>query len=323
MDQSVKSSSSIPNLFTLKDIIVTTIISVGYMLIAYLLVGYKTDQLFLVFLFNCMYYGSFATRRFITGFSIFIVYWIVFDFMKAIPNYNYNQVNIESLYNAEKYFFGIPQGGRFLTPNEYLALNTTSFLDVLTGFFYLCWVPVPLLFSAYMFFKNRRQFLYFALTFFLVNLLGFVVYYIYPAAPPWYVQQHGFVFEPLTPGNSAGLQRFDRYFNIEIFKSLYNKSSNVFAAMPSLHSSYPVIVLYSGLRNKLGWMNVPFATIMVGIWFAAIYTSHHYILDVIGGIICAICAILIFDKMLLPNKRFQLFIGNFLKKMAVSGKVLR
>ncbi|MNL81412.1 PAP2 superfamily protein [compost metagenome] len=34
--------------------------------------------------------------------------------------------------------------------------------------------------------------------------------------------------------------------------------------------------------------------IMVGIWFSAVYTSHHYVLDVLAGILCAITGIALF-----------------------------
>jgi membrane-associated phospholipid phosphatase len=34
---------------------------------------------------------------------------------------------------------------------------------------------------------------------------------------------------------------------------------------------------------------------MVGIWFSAIYTSHHYVLDVLAGITCAIVGIALFS----------------------------
>ena len=132
----------------------------------------------------------------------------------------------------------------------------------------------------------------------MVNLLGFCVYYIYPAAPPWYIQQYGFDFIANTKGNTAGLSRFDAYFGVEIFKGLYEKSSNVFAAMPSLHSSYPLIVFYYGVRNKLGWINLLLAIITLGIWFAAVYSSHHYVLDVLAGITCAILGIGLFQKIL-------------------------
>lgn len=278
-----------------KNIGIVSAISVAYLLVSYFLVGYKSDQLVLLGIFNLCFYATNTTRRFILGFSIFIVYWIIFDYMKAFPNYNYNDVAIGELYNAEKKLFGIHFNNGVLTPNEYLYLKRTSFVDVFSGLFYLCWIPVPLAFAAYLFYRNKEQFLRFAFTFVLVNLLGFIIYYAYPAAPPWYIQVHGFKFQPLTQGNMAGLARFDKFFNINLFKSIYAKGSNVFAAMPSLHSSYPIIVLYYGIKNRLGAINVFFAIVMAGIWFTAVYASHHYILDVLAGIICAILGIALFN----------------------------
>jgi hypothetical protein len=296
-----------------KDLPLTLGISALYLVLSYFLVGYKTDQLVLIGIFNVLYYVSAITRKFIIGFSIFIVYWIIYDYMKAFPNYNYNAVHIEDLYNFEKSVFGIEQGGKLLTPNEYWLLHTNSFLDVLTGFFYLMWVPVPLAFAAFLFFSNeRRNFLNFLLTFVWVNLLGFVVYYLYPAAPPWYVQQHGFEFIAGTPGNTAGLVRFDNFFGIELFKSIYSKGSNVFAAMPSLHSAYPLIVVYYGTKGKFRKANIFFITVMVGIWFAAVYTSHHYLADVLAGITTATIGIISFNW-LKERKPLANFIQSMLK----------
>ena len=290
-------NSSNKRLFATKDLLITSVVSAAYLLLSYWLIGYKQDQLTLVILFNVCYYLSFITRKFILGFAIFIVFWIIFDFMKAFPNYHYQEVHIQSLYETEKKWFGIADAGKIITPNEYWANHSTQFLDILTGLFYLSWVPVPLGFAAFLFFKNRRWFLEFSLTFLFVNILGFIIYYVYPAAPPWYVQQYGFDFLAGTPGNTAGLHRFDTYFDVSIFKSLYEKSSNVFAAMPSLHSAYPLIVLYFGWRFQLKWINIFFATVMLGIWFAAVYTSHHYVLDVLAGITCAIIGIIVFSRL--------------------------
>lgn len=281
-----------------KSISVLTFLSAAYMLLSYFLVGYKGDEVVLIVLCNSLFYISPATRKFILGFSIFLVYWIIFDYMKAFPNYNYNAVHIADLYNFEKHIFGINLNGAILTPNEYFAAKGTTFLDIITGLFYLCWIPVPLSFAAYLFFKNKRQFLYFALTFLLVNLLGFVVYYVYPAAPPWYVQQHGFAFQPLKLASTGGLGKFDAYFHIGLFKSIYSKGSNVFAAMPSLHSAYPVIVVYYAFKNRLGVVKFLFALVMAGIWFTAVYASHHYILDVLAGIFCATIGITLFNVLI-------------------------
>ncbi|GGH00369.1 phosphatase PAP2 family protein [Pedobacter zeae] len=305
------------NFYNIRNIYLTVAISVGYLLLSILLVGFKTDQLVLIFIFNTLFFISKGTRRFILGFSIFIVYWILFDYMKAFPNYLFNQVHIEDLYTLEKELFGIHYHGLILTPNEYWKINSTAFLDVLTGFFYLMWVPVPLAFATYLFFKNKEQFVQFSLTFVWVNLLGFVVYYAFPAAPPWYVQEHGFEFIAKTAGNTAGLARFDHYFGITLFHGIYSKGSNVFAAMPSLHSSYPVIVVYYGLKNRLGKINIFFFTVMFGIWFSAVYTSHHYMLDVLAGITCAFLGIVSF-RWLMRYTGFKRLITGLIR--AIDGK---
>lgn len=299
------------NKITVKSVIVVFAITIAYFLLSWLLVGFKSDQLVLAAIFNGMFFLSGISRKFILGFSIFIVYWIIFDYMKAFPNYNYNPVHIADLYNLEKHLFGINVNGKLLTPNEYLRINGNTFIDVCAGIFYLCWIPVPLAFAGFLFFHNRRQFLYFSLSFVLVNFIGFVIYYLYPAAPPWYVQYNGFVFHPLTHGNTGGLAKFDAYFHAGIFKSIYAKGSNVFAAMPSLHSSYPVIVLYYGLKNRFWILSVFFSIVMFGIWFTAVYASHHYVLDVLAGITSAICAITIFNLLINRVAFFKKLIDRY------------
>jgi len=294
-----------------RSIITVSLLSIAYLLLSAWIVGFKSDQLVLVGIFNTCFYVSDITRKFIIGFSVFIVYWMLFDYMKAVPNYAFNNVHIADLYNFEKKLFSINVNGALLTPNEYWKLNAKNTLDIIAGLFYLCWIPVPLGFGAFLFFKNRRQFLCFAMTFFVVNLLGFIIYYSFPAAPPWYIQEHGFVFHANTPGSTGGLARFDHYFNVNVFSSIYQKGSNVFAAMPSLHSAYPVIVIYYGLKNKLGFVNIILATVMVGIWLTAVYTSHHYILDVVAGIICAIAGISLFNFMLAKVRPFRKFVDRY------------
>lgn len=304
--------SSKNTLYTLQDFLITTGLSLAYLVLSYFLIGFKSDQVVLVTIFNVGYYASAFSRKFILGFSIFIVYWIIFDYMKAFPNYHFNEVSTTELYNFEKFWFGIRENGAVLTPNEYFLAHYRVEIDVISGFFYLMWIPVPLAFAAFLFFKDRRQFLYFSLTFVLVNLIGFVIYYLYPAAPPWYMQLHGGDFIANTPGNTGGLARFDRFFDAPVFASIYSKSSNVFAAMPSLHSSYPVIVVYYGLRNRLGWFNLFFTIVMFGIWFTAVYTSHHYLLDVLAGIVCAIVAIFLFNY-LVANTGLKRLLDKYAK----------
>ncbi|MVN75303.1 phosphatase PAP2 family protein [Hymenobacter sp. HMF4947] len=287
------------------------VISIAYLLFSYFLIGFRSEQLVLIGICNACYYLSNTTRRFITGFSIFVIFWVLYDYMKAFPNYAYRAVDIAQLYTTEKSLFGIHTAGKILTPNEYWLLNGNSVLDVACGIFYLCWVPIPLGFAGYLFFKNRKLFFEFSLTFLLVNILGFIVYYLHPAAPPWYVQQHGFEFQPLTMGSTAGLVKFDSFFGVNIFKSIYAKNSNIFAAMPSLHSAYPVIVLFYASKNKSGIATAAFFVVMVGIWFSAVYTSHHYVLDVLAGIAISLTGIAIVRLLLAKSSVFNRFVNYF------------
>lgn len=296
---------------SLKEMIYVFVISFIYLIASAFLIDYKIDQLVLVIIFNALYFSSYTTRRLALGFLIFIVFWVIFDFMKTLPNYLFNSVHIEDLYLREKKWFGITENGVILTPNEYANSHSKIELDVLSGFFYINWVPIPLLFACYLFKKNKLLFLKFSLSFLLVNLIGFVIYYLYPAAPPWYVKEFGFELNIGTPGNTAGLKRFDEFFNVTIFHSLYSKSSNVFAAMPSLHSAYPVIIFYYALKNRLWLLSLFFFIFMIGIWFSAVYTGHHYVQDVLAGALCAITGILVFNFMIMKITYFKLLIYKY------------
>jgi membrane-associated phospholipid phosphatase len=130
------------------------------------------------------------------------------------------------------------------------------------------------------------------------------------------MQQYGTHFIAGTKGNTAGLSRFDSITGLNVFHNLYAKSSNVFAAMPSLHSAYPLIVVYFGLQKKVSPVTTfLFATVMLGIWFAAIYTSHHYVLDVLAGIAAALLGIFVFKKILLKAGWFRYFLQTFLERL--------
>lgn len=58
-------------------------------------------------------------------------------------------------------------------------------------------------------------------------------------------------------------------------------------------------------------VNILFTTVTVGIWFAAVYLSHHYVLDVLAGITSAIVGISLFNMILSRSSGFKRFIDNY------------
>lgn len=254
-----------------------------------------------------------TTRRLIVALLPFVVFGISYDWMNIVPNYHVNPVDIRGLYETEKSLFGIATSAGVLTPNEFFAIHTSGFMDFMAGVFYLCWVPVPILFGVWLYFNRQyKVYIHFALVFLFVNLLGFTYYYIHPAAPPWYVASHGFDFILGTPGEVAGLGKFDEMTGLGIFNGLYSRNSNVFAALPSLHAAYMLIAFIYSLRARCSWwLRSLFAVICLGIWFTAVYTSHHYIIDVLSGITCTFIGYIIFEYVLMRIPAFSRFIDRY------------
>jgi hypothetical protein len=232
--------------------------------------------------------------------------------MRIYPNYQVNSIDIKGLYDLEKSLFGINEGGNIITPCEYFSIHHCTIADAFAGIFYLCWVPVPIAFGLWLYFKDKYLYLKYAMVFLFVNLIGFAGYYIHPAAPPWYAINYGFVPIINTPGNVGGLGRFDQLIGFPIFHSIYGRNANVFAAIPSLHAAYMLVALIYAIMKKCNIAIITlFAIIMVGIWCTAVYASHHYIIDVTLGIACALLGTLIFEKGLLKLNGFKKFVSNY------------
>lgn len=277
-------------------------------------VGLRPEHIYISILLALMLFVSGASRRLIVALLPFVVFGISYDWMNIVPNYHVNPVDIRGLYETEKSLFGIATAAGTVTPNEFFALHTSTFMDFMAGVFYLCWVPVPILFGVWLYFDRQyKVYLHFALVFLFVNLLGFTYYYIHPAAPPWYVASHGFDFQLGTPGEVAGLGKFDEMTGLGIFHGLYSRNSNVFAALPSLHAAYMLIAFIYSLKARCGWwLRTLFAVICAGIWFTAVYTSHHYIIDVLLGITCTLLGFVLFEYVLMKIPAFSRFIDRYI-----------
>ncbi len=118
----------------------------------------------------------------------------------------------------------------------------------------------------------------------LLNLLAFATWVLYPAAPPWYVDQYGLGPVVLdAPSSAAGLSRLDDVLGIGIVKGYYAQSVNVFGAMPSVHVAVPTLV--ACVTAGMGWRWFLPALLFLGLMaFGAVYFQHHYVLDVLAGL---------------------------------------
>ncbi len=205
--------------------------------------------------------------------------------------------HVAAPYMLEKQLFGVPSPNGTLTLNEWFGQHLHPVLDFNAGGAYLTFIGVFILLAAYFTRRihfdadpgptaSRRPWSVHApaWSFLVVNVLGFATWFLYPAAPPWYVDIYGLDTILLdVPMNPARTLRFDALFGTSFFTGMYDAGSNPFGAIPSLHVSYPVISVVFAMRLERFRL---FAVVFSGlVGFAAVYLNHHYLIDVLLGIV--------------------------------------
>ena len=114
---------------------IVLLFSVLYFLLVKYTTGFRGDHLLFIVLINALYFFSDTTQRFVKGFSFFIVYWIIYDSMKAWPNFEFRPVDIQNLYELEKQLFGIRENGTTLIPSEFFRQHHGTIPDLVSSFF--------------------------------------------------------------------------------------------------------------------------------------------------------------------------------------------
>ena len=170
-------------------------------------------------------------------------------------------------------------------PHQILAKFANPVFDCLAAIPYLLHFPLPVLMILHKLIDKRRRS---TLLFYIwcagwVNFVGVAIQFVFPTAPPWYMDS--VVFSPgggeLKAGyNEAGFHRLDAVLGFPLFHKLYSASPVKFGAFPSLHVAWPTIVLVSD-----PWISERFAKLHV-LWitWAALYSNHHYGVDALGAI---------------------------------------
>lgn len=193
-----------------------------------------------------------------------------------------NPPNYEILQDIEMFVFD------GYLPHRILSSHPLLLLDFLAAIPYLVHFPLPFLFGYYLYATPRRRkqlpaFVWFAGW---VNLLAVLVQLFYPTAPPWFRDsmyvRNGEVLARVE--NEAGFARIDAFLNIKLFHSIYGASPVKFGAMPSLHIAWPACILMAKPwgSTRIGIIH------LIWIFWAALYSNHHYAIDGIAGILLVV-----------------------------------
>ncbi|OLC78770.1 MAG: hypothetical protein AUH83_01635 [Deltaproteobacteria bacterium 13_1_40CM_4_68_19] len=216
----------------------------------------------------------------------YLLYALVYDSMRWYADYIRSPIiHVHEPYDFDLHWFGI----HGLTPNEWLQRHTSAPLDLVCGLAYtpMFFIGESVLLSIYFIAKGKiRRAERFTWIFVISNFIGFAFYYLYPAAPPWYVSDHGFAVDLSVHASPAGAIRFDHLIGIPLMQGFYGKSADVFGAIPSLHVVYPFLALIYGWYLRR--FRLIAAAYFLLVCFAAVYLNHHYLLDIFLGLAIAL-----------------------------------
>jgi len=238
-------------------------------------------------------------------FVLFIVFWqILWSLAPHIPRDIRPTIDVRSLSAWDRGMF-------IVLPHQVLSHIQSPALDIFTAIPYTIHIVWPFVFVIWCFFKRRELTLPYMNCFGLLSLLAVCVELVFPTAPPWYYEKYG--YEPASydlQGDPAGLARVDTMFNTTFYLDTFVKSPVVFGAFPSLHVAWPTLICLFLCMNVLFSWKTRWIPIFYVAWvsFAVVYLQHHYVADVLGGMLLAWSVY----EVLGPHRR--LFQKSFLSK---------
>ena len=134
-----------------------------------------------------------GTRAQLLPFAIIFVDYL--SLRSYVSSLRPDEINIENLICWERTLFG-----GVLPPvwiqERFFDQALTPLLDVLSNCLCLMHFPLPIIFALWLHWKHPYRYWTAMSGFLLLSLLGFVSYLCFPAAPPWWATQNGFIGEP-------------------------------------------------------------------------------------------------------------------------------
>ncbi len=257
--------------------------------------GLRGDHLLMGALLLALYYAGPFTHSFFYFMLPLFLMAVVYDGHGLFTDLFRGVIRVEEPYLIEKELFGIRTADGILIPAQWWQLHTHAALDFITGLAYISFIQVFVLTGLFFRFRlgrtgnacwnaeeirDRAPAMMWGL--FWLNIIACITYYLYPTAPPWYVDLYGFGPAQLdAPPNPAGGSRFDALMGVTLYSEFYSRTPNLFAAIPSTHVAYPLLAVFFAFKFKS--LRIFCLTFYLLICFSAVYLNHHYILDILWG----------------------------------------
>jgi membrane-associated phospholipid phosphatase len=152
-------------------------------------------------------------------------------------------------------------------------------LDIANWTYFNCQFTVTILFLLWVYSRRNDSFAFIRNVVLTADFIGIVGYIAFPTAPPRMLSRLGFV-DTLEATS------------VNHHSSLISGLANPYAAMPSLHTTYAVLIGVSGvLLTRHLWAKALWSLYPALVVFSIVATGNHFILDAVAGLAVLILAV--------------------------------
>jgi membrane-associated phospholipid phosphatase len=237
-------------------------------------------------------------RTFFLDWAPLFAFWLVYDRLRLIQSLLYARVAVESPFMIERAAFGWMSGGdvpahwahAWLTSHSGALALSVEWIAQIIYFSHLFVVPVVII-GLWILGVSRQEhrgsFLRHIRAFTILNFAAIVLYLLLPVAPPWWVSLNG-----MTQPTAALVSQANMAAAMPgaLIQGMIRNASQWFAAVPSLHGAYPVLLLLLFPRSKNRVAFSIIALYAAGMWISTVLLNQHYIIDLVAGALLAIAA---------------------------------
>jgi hypothetical protein len=232
-------------------------------------------------------YATPRTKRLFVGLLPMAILGVVYDSMRWVKDLGVTaaKVHVCDLRAIDMRIASVTVNGEPGSVHDWIQLHPSTPLALVSAIPYGTFLYVALAFAVFLYVKDYPRMLRFGWCFLLLNVVGFVTYHLYPAAPPWYFHTHGcHVDLAARASEGEALAHVDTMLGFPYFHAFYGRSADVFGAVPSLHVGYPSLILLFGWP-VFRWPGRLFAlAFLTTMCVGAVYLDHHWIFDVLVGL---------------------------------------
>jgi len=249
-----------------------------------------TDLVFVVLLIVFVTYGS--GLEFLKRFSPFVALLVSYDALRGLVPHVSKHVHYTEMVTFDRWL------GLGELPTAWLQRSlhagTLHWYDAVFFGIYLMHFVTPVLAGVLVWRLREPGYWRYMWSFVVVSYAAFLTFLVFPAAPPWMAAR-----DHVIPAIQPVSDQLWTSLSMHSVPNLYARfAPNQVAAVPSLHSAYPLLVaLFIGRLFGRRWGAVAMLY-PASVWFGVVYLGEHYVFDVIAGALYAIGAFLLVNRVM-------------------------